>query len=184
MPLRNTSEAYGSLAKFLHWAIVLLIVPQYFLAEAADELEAGAEKLQLLNWHRSLGLLVLLLALVRIAWKVINRPHPAPLGDVAWQRKAAAGGHSLLYVLILLQPVTGWIMSSAAGSPVSLFGWVSFPALVGKDHDLHETFEAVHEFLFYVLLAVAVVHIAAAVYHHWVLKDNVLRRMLPFSRMG
>ena len=184
MALRNTSEAYGSVAKFLHWAIVLLIVPQYFLADAADELEAGAEKLQLLNWHKSLGLTVLLLALVRIAWKVINRPHPAPLGDVIWQRKAATAGHVLLYALILLQPVTGWIMSSAAGSPISLFGWVSFPALVAKDHALHETFEAVHESVFYVLLAVALVHIAAALYHHWVLKDNVLRRMLPFSRMG
>jgi cytochrome b561 len=137
----------------------------------------------LLFWHKSLGITVLLLALARLAWKLVNRPYPAPL-EVVWQRKAAAAGHGLLYLLILLQPITGWIMASAAGSPVSLFGWVSFPPLVGKDHDLHETFEEVHEIAFYVLLVAAVVHIAAALYHHFVLKDNVLRRMLPFARVG
>ena len=78
MPLRNTAEAYGSLAKFLHWAIVLLIVPQYFLAEAADELPDGLEKLQIITWHKSLGMLVLLLALARIGWKVMNRGLPGP----------------------------------------------------------------------------------------------------------
>jgi cytochrome b561 len=181
MPLRNTAEAYGSLSKFLHWAIVLLILPQYFLAEAADELPNGLEKLQILNWHKSLGMLVLLLALVRIAWKVMNKGAPGPIGN-AWQRKAAAAGHGLLYLLILAQPISGWAMSSAANYPVTLFGWFQFPALVGENHDLHETLEGVHEFFFYAMLVVALVHVAAALYHHFVLKDGVLRRMLPFTR--
>jgi len=181
MPLRNTAEAYGSLAKFLHWAIVLLIVPQYFIAEAADELPDGLEKLQLINWHKSLGMLVLLLALARIGWKVMNRGMPGPIG-APWQRKAAAAGHGLLYLLILAQPLSGWVMSSAANYPVTLFGWFQFPALVAENHDLHETLEEVHEVLFFLMVAVAVVHIFAALYHHFLLKDGVLRRMLPFSR--
>jgi cytochrome b561 len=181
MPLRNTQEAYGSLAKFLHWAIVLLIVPQYFLAEAAEELPNGLEKLQLINWHKSLGMLVLLLTLARIGWKIMNRGLPGPVGE-PWQRKAAAAGHGLLYLLVLAQPISGWAMSSAANYPVTLFGWFQFPALVAENHDLHEALEEVHEVLFFVMLAVAVVHIAAALYHHVVLKDGVLRRMLPFSR--
>jgi cytochrome b561 len=181
MPLRNTAEAYGSLAKFLHWAIVLLIVPQYFLAEAADELPNGIEKLQILNWHKSLGMMVLLLALARIGWKVVNHGLPGPIGE-PWQRKAAAAGHGLLYLLILAQPISGWAMSSAANYPVTLFGWFQFPALVAENHDLHETLEEVHEVFFYSLIAVAAVHIAAALYHHFALKDGVLRRMLPFSR--
>jgi cytochrome b561 len=181
MPLRNTAEAYGSLAKFLHWAIVLLVLPQFFLAEAADELPNGLEKLQLLTWHKSLGMLVLILAVVRLAWKVMNKGTPGAIGT-AWQRKAAAAGHGLLYLLILAQPLSGWAMSSAANYPVTLFGWFQFPALVGENHDLHETLEGVHEFLFYAMLTVAVVHVVAALYHHFLLKDGVLRRMLPFAK--
>jgi len=183
MPWRNTAEAYGSFAKFLHWSIVLLIIPQYFLAEAAEEVADGSlEQASILGWHKSLGMLVLLLAVVRIAWKVMNRPHPSPIGDVVWQRKAAAAAHGILYLLILLQPLSGWILVSSAGGSVSLFDWVTFPAIVGENHDLHETFEEVHEVLFNAMLVVAVVHVAAAVYHHWILKDNTLRRMLPFSK--
>ena len=183
MPLRNTAEAYGSFAKLLHWSIVLLIVPQYFLVEGAEELpEGSAQAAQLMDLHKSLGLLVLILAVVRIAWKIVNRPHPAPIGEVVWQRKAAAAGHGLLYLLILLQPLTGWIMVSASGNPVSLFGWLTFPALVGTNHDLHEALEEVHEVLFWLIVTVAAIHVAAALFHHWVLKDQTLRRMLPFSR--
>jgi cytochrome b561 len=182
MSWRNTAEAYGSVAKFLHWSIVLLLIPQYFLAEAAGELpDSSIEQVSLYGWHKSIGMLVLLLALARIVWKIVNRPHPAPLGSVVWQRKAAAAGHGLLYLLILLQPLSGWLMSSAGGYPVSMFG-VQFPALMGKNDAVHEALEEVHEVLFFVLLAVAIVHIAAALYHHLVLKDGVLRRMLPFAR--
>ena len=181
MPLRNTTEAYGSLAKFLHWSIVLLIIAQYFLAEWADELPDGIEKLQLISRHKSVGMLVLLLVLARIGWKVMNRGTPRPIGD-PWQRKAAAAGHGLLYLLILAQPISGWLMSSAANYPVTLFGWFQFPALVAPDHDLHEGLEELHEALFTILAIVALVHAAAAIYHHFWMKDGVLRRMLPFSK--
>jgi cytochrome b561 len=183
MPLRNTAEAYGSLSKFLHWSIVVLIIAQYFLAEAAEE--AGDDtpaQASLLGWHISVGMLVLLLALVRIGWKAVNKGDPAPLGEVAWQRKSAAIGHGILYLLILAQPVSGWVMASAAGAPIQIFDWIHFPALTGTDHDLHETLEEVHEVLFYVLVVVAALHIVAALYHHFVLKDGTLRRMLPFHR--
>jgi cytochrome b561 len=181
MPWRNTAEAYGSFAKFLHWAIVLLIIPQYFLVESAENFAGTARELQIMTWHKSLGMLVLMLALVRIAWRLVNRPHPSPL-DAVWQRKAAAAGHGLLYLLILLQPLTGWIVASSGDAPVTLFSWFQFPAIVGVNHDLHEAFEEVHEILFSALLVVAAVHVAAALYHHYFLKDKVLRRMLPFVR--
>ena len=180
MPLRNTADSYGSLAKFLHWAIVLLIVPQYFLVEAAEELPNGVEKLQLFTWHKSLGMMVLLLALVRIGWKLANRGLPGPVG-APWQRKAAAASHGLLYLLILAQPLSGWLMSSTANYPVTLFGWFQFPALIGENHELHESLEEVHELLFTLMLVVTAVHIAAALYHHFILRDSVLRRMLPYS---
>lgn len=180
MPLRNTVESYGSLAKFLHWSIVALIIVQYILAETADELPDGLEKLQVLTRHKSVGVLILGLAVVRIAWKLANRGLPSPAGEGVL-RKAAAAGHGLLYLLILVMPLSGWAMSSAANYPVTFFGWFQLPAIVGQDHELHEVLEDVHEALFYALLVVAVGHALVALYHHFALKDGVLKRMLPFA---
>jgi cytochrome b561 len=183
MPLRNTAEAYGSLAKFLHWAIVLLIFGQWLLAEAAEDAGKGTpERASLMGWHISFGMLVLVLALVRIGWKFVNKGQPAVLGEVVWQRNAAAAGHGLLYLLILAQPISGWLVVSTGGSGPVFFGLFEFPALTAENHDFHETMEGVHKWLFNTLVAVALVHVAAALYHHWVLKDATLRRMLPFSR--
>jgi len=181
MQWRNTADSYGSLAKFLHWSIVILIIAQYFIAESADELPDGLEKLSLVSWHKSFGMLVLILALVRVGWRLANRGAPAPVPMPRQQRVAAAAGHGLLYLLVFAQPISGWAMSSAANYPVSLFGWFQFPALVGANHDLHELLEEVHEAIFYVLVVVATLHAAAAIYHHVWMKDNALRRMLPFA---
>lgn len=181
MQWRNTASSYGALAKFLHWTIVVLIITQFFIAEAADELPDGIEKLRVLSWHKSFGMLVLLLALVRIGWKLANRGAPAQVPMPRPQQVAARAGHGLLYLLVLAQPLTGWAMSSAANYPVTLFGWIQFPALVGANHALHETLQDVHEGTFVVLATVALLHAAAAIYHHVWMKDDSLRRMLPFG---
>jgi cytochrome b561 len=181
MQWRNTADSYGSIAKILHWTIVVLIIVQYFIAEAADELPDGLEKLSLISRHKSFGMLVLILAVMRIGWRLANRGSPAPVPMPRRQQVAAAAGHGLLYLLVLAQPITGWAMSSAANYPVTLFGWIQFPALVGASPDLHEVLEDLHKSLFWVLAAVAMLHAAAAVYHHLWMKDNALRRMLPFG---
>lgn len=182
MQLGNTRDSYGAVAIFLHWAIVILIIAQYVIIESAEDLPDGIEKLSITTQHKSLGMLVLLLVLARIGWKLVNRGKPVPVAMPPWQRISAAAGHGLLYLLILLQPISGWAMSSAANYPVTLFGWFQFPALVAPNHDLHEGLEEVHEVLFYAMVVVAVVHAAAALYHHFLLKDDTLRRMLPFGR--
>jgi len=181
MQWRNTANSYGAIAKFLHWTIVVLIIAQFFIAESADELPDGIEKLKVLSGHKSIGMLVLILALVRIGWRLANRGTPAQVAMPRRQQIAAAAGHGLLYLLVLAQPITGWAMSSAANYPVMLFGWVQFPALVGANHDLHEILEGVHEATFYTLAVVALLHAAAAIYHHVWMKDDSLRRMLPFG---
>ena len=182
MQWRNTPESYGALAKFLHWTIVVLIIAQYVIIESAEDLPDGPGKFEVITRHKSLGMLVLGLALVRIAWKLVNKGQPAPVPMPRPQRIAAAAGHGLLYVLILAQPISGWMMSSAANYPVTFFGWFQFPALVGANKELHELFEEVHEFLFQTLLVIAVVHVLAALYHHFIRRDDTLRRMLPFGR--
>jgi len=182
MQLGNTRDSYGAVAKFLHWAIVILIIAQYVIIESAEDLPDGVEKLSSISLHKSLGMLVLLLVVARIGWRLVNRGKPVPVTMPPWQRISAAAGHGLLYLLILLQPLSGWAMSSAANYPVTLFGWFQFPALVAPNHDLHEGLEEVHEVLFYAMVVIAVVHVAAALYHHFLLKDDTLRRMLPFGK--
>ena len=182
MQWRNTPETYGALAKFLHWSIVILIIAQYVIIEAAEDLPDGPAKLQAVGNHKSLGMLILGLALVRIAWKVANRGQPRPVPMPRLQTIAAAAGHGLLYLLILAQPITGWMMSSAANYPVTFFGLFQFPAIVAPNEGAHEAYEDVHEFLFNAIVVIAVVHVLAALYHHFVQKDDTLRRMLPFGR--
>jgi cytochrome b561 len=184
MPLSNTDQAYGAVAKFLHWAIVIMIIAQYVIIESAEDLPDGLEKLQVISNHKSLGMLVFLLALARIGWRIVNRGKPVPVPMPNWQRIAAAAGHGVLYLLILAMPLTGWAMSSSANYPVTLFGWFQFPAIVSPNHDLHEALEEVHEVLFNVLVVLALAHAAAALFHHFVLKDDSLRRMLPFARQS
>jgi cytochrome b561 len=184
MQWRNTSNNYGAVAKFLHWSIVLLIIAQYVIAESAEELPDGIEKLSMITRHKSIGMLVLGLALLRIVWKVSSGGRPAPVPMARPQRIAAAAGHGLLYLLLLAQPISGWMMSSAANYPVTFFGLFQFPALVAASAGLHETLEEVHEVLFQALAVIAVLHALAAVYHHVRMKDDTLRRMLPFGRPG
>lgn len=183
MQWRNSPLGYGAAAKFLHWSIVILIIAQYVIIEAAEELPDGPDRFAVIANHKSIGMLILGLALVRIAWKFVNGNQPAPAPMPRAQRIAAAVGHALLYVLILVQPLTGWIMSSAGGHPTSFFGLFEFPMLVGENHDAHEFLEEAHELLFAVLVTVAVLHALAALYHHFVKKDQSLRRMLPFVRL-
>ncbi len=182
MQWRNSPQGYGAVTKFLHWSIVILIVAQYVIIESAEELADGPEKFAVIATHKSLGMVVLVLALARIVWRLANGRNPAPVPMPRAQRIAAAVGHGLLYVLILAQPLTGWLMSSAAGYPAGLFGLFEFPMLVGKDHDAQEFYEEVHELLFGAIVAIGMLHALAALYHHVLMKDDALRRMLPFVR--
>ena len=182
MPLRNTANSYGAVAKLLHWGILALIITQYLLAEAAEELEDGPDKFATIANHKSVGMLILLLMLARIGWKLANRGLPQPVPMARPQQIAAAAGHGILYLLLLILPLSGWMMSSAAGYPTALFGLFEFPMLLGENHDLHEALEEVHETLFNAVVIVAVLHALAAVFHHVWMKDDTLRRMLPFGK--
>ena len=179
MPLRNTANSYGGVAKLLHWGILALIITQYVLAEAAEELEDGPDKFATIANHKSVGMLILLLVLARIGWKLANRGLPQPVPMPRLQQIAAAAGHGILYLLILALPLSGWLMASAAGYPPGFFGMFEFPSLVGTSEGLQEILEEVHETLFNAVVVVAIVHALAAVYHHFWMKDDTLRRMLP-----
>jgi cytochrome b561 len=181
MILRNTTRRWGAIAQLLHWLIVLFIVAQFTLATLFDELPAGAKKLTLLSRHKSIGITILVLALLRLAWRWNNPTPTLPDTLKPYERALARLTHRLLYVLLFAVPLSGWLMSSARGFPVSWFGFFQLPDLVPKNKALYGALLTTHEILAWTLGIVATVHLLAALKHHFVLKDDVLRRMLPFS---
>jgi len=182
----NNATHYNSVAKILHWWVAAMIVLQFVLAKLAERAEDNGSQLQqlaLLANHKSVGITILAIALVRLVWR-FTQPTPAPLPMPAWQRVAAAMSHWSLYALLFLLPVTGWLMSSASAFSVSWFNLVQLPDFVAADPDLKERLESIHKTLAKALLIVAGVHVAGALKHAVIDKDGALRRISsPMSLM-
>lgn len=179
MGLRNTPERYGSVAQALHWVIVLLLIGQVAVGKIAEEMPDGFGKLVLLARHKSVGITILALAAIRLAWRLFDRPPPPPPMP-RWQLVASRTTHWGFYALLFAMPLTGWMMSSASNYPVSWFGLVQLPDFVAPDRDLKHLFEEIHETLAKALIALALLHVAAALKHHFVDRDGLLQRMLPW----
>lgn len=184
MGLRNTTAGWGAVSQTFHWVIVALVATQVALALTAHDLPPGIEKLALLARHKSVGITILLLAIARLAWRAANPVPDLPSALRPYERALARFTHFALYALLFAMPLTGWMMSSARGFPVSWFGLVQLPDLVPADRGLYDVFHETHEVLARVLGAIVLLHIAGALKHHFVLRDAVLRRMLPFQRRG
>lgn len=180
MQMLNTSERWGAVAKFFHWTIVVLILVQYVLAMTAHDLPLGRQRFEITALHKSMGLTIFALAVLRLLWRFMNRVPPLPSTLKPYERFLAHATHFSLYALILAMPITGWMYSTASNFPVNWFGLVRLPNLVEADRELAHTLHEVHETLFKVLVAVAVLHVAGALKHHFWYKDTVLKRMLPF----
>jgi cytochrome b561 len=182
MPIRTTSGRYTAVAQGLHWLIAGLIVTQFVLAIAADDLPLGAHKLALLARHKSFGMTVLMLAALRLLWRLKNSPPDLPSGMTPLERVLARSTHVAFYVLLFAMPMTGWLMSSAKNYSVSWFGLFTWPNLIGKNETAFDLLRTTHHILSYILFAIAVLHILAALKHHFWNKDDVLLRMLPFTK--
>jgi len=180
MPFRNTTRSWGSLSKAFHWLIVLLIINQWWIAENADELK-GLAKLEALGTHKSFGMTILMLAVLRLLWRLMN-PTPELTSETKpWERVLARISHVLLYALIFAMPLTGWMMSSAKNYPVSWFKLFQFPDLVAPAEQTFHQMQDLHHLLFKVLVGVALLHAAGALKHHFIDRNDVLKRMLPFG---
>jgi cytochrome b561 len=180
MPIRNTTHRWGAVTQSLHWLIVALIIMQVTLATLADE-APPAKKLGLLAYHKSVGITILTLAVLRLVWRWLNPTPLLPTTLKPYERALARFTHVMLYVLLFAMPLSGWMMSSARGFPVSWFGFLQLPDLVPKSKPLFEALVVTHGTLAVVLGVVVALHVAGAMKHHFVLRDDVLRRMLPFS---
>lgn len=178
--IRNSSDRYGVITRGFHWVMALGIIGMLIAGFYMEGLPLSPAKFDWYNWHKSVGSILIVLVVLRYGWR-LNNPVPKLPDDMKWHEKLAAhGGHMGLYGLMLAMPLSGWLMSSAAGFPVSVFGWFTLPNLIAADKELTETFKEAHELLAFAIIGLASIHALAALYHHFIRKDYILRRMLPW----
>jgi len=178
----NGPPAYTRLAIVLHWLVALAIVCAFPLGMYMHELPLSPNKLKLYSYHKWIGISALLLIGLRLAWRLGHRPPALLPGMPRWQEIAAHATHHSLYLLLLAVPLSGWLMSSALGFSVVWFGVLPLPDLIDKNEQLGELLKEVHEALNFTMLALILIHAAAAIKHHFFDGDGTLARMLPFLK--
>ena len=174
-----TRYRYTGMARALHWVAALLIFCGFGLGLYMADLEITPDKLRYYGWHKWLGITVFLLAAARIAWRAAHPPPPLPATMPAWQIRASHAAHGCLYLLMLAIPLSGWVYSSSTGVSVVYLGLVPLPDLVPKDRETAKMLLLLHQILNSLLAVVVTLHIAAALKHHFVDRDDILARMLP-----
>ncbi|MBC7783286.1 MAG: cytochrome b [Burkholderiales bacterium] len=172
-------EEYSGFAKLMHWTIAACVLFMIPAGIAMANLPDGDLKNALYTLHRSTGVLVLALMLIRLAYRLINGvPAPEPT-LTTFQRVVSSIVHLALYGLLIAQPIIGWVATSAYGAQISVFGLFTLPAIVAKDEALAKPLFEVHELIGFAIAGLLVMHIGAALFHYFIRRDGVLQRMLP-----
>jgi len=182
MPNRSSPTRYTAVAQLFHWIIAALIVTQFALAWTAADLPLGMHKLAVLARHKSVGMTVLMLAILRLLWRFKNPPPELPAGMTPLERALAHATHVAFYVLLFAMPLTGWMMSSAKNYSVSWFGLFTWPNFIAQSDAAFDFLRSTHDYLGYALFVIAVLHVLAALKHHFWNKDDVFLRMLPLTK--
>ena len=179
MHFRNTASVYGLTARSFHWLTALLVVGLYCAGYTMVDMDLSPTKLKLYSYHKWAGVTVFSLAVLRLAWRWYSPPPPLPAHMRPWEHAVADMSHRLLYLLLFLVPLSGWLMSSAKGFQTVYFGLWPIPDALAKNPDLGATLDGVHYALNSLLLIVVSAHVAAALKHHFIDRDSVLARMTP-----
>lgn len=175
----SASIHYTRTAKVLHWSMAILLPAMMALGFYMQALPFSPEKLQLYSWHKWAGVSLFLLVLLRLSWRMLHRPPPLPASMPSWQMRAAHISHVALYVLMLTIPLSGWLMSSAKGVQTVWFGIIPLPDLLPANEVLGDVLGNVHLGLNLGLIVLVLLHVAAALKHHFIDRDPGLVRMLP-----
>ena len=184
--MTNSNHAvsrYTTTAIVLHWVLGLALVGLFGMGLYMADLPFSPQRLKLYNWHKWAGVTVLFLSVLRLVWRLTHRAPPLPTRMAAamppWQHSAYHATHVALYALFFIVPLVGWAYSSAAGFPVVLFGVLPLPDWVSADKALAELIKPWHEISAFALAALVLLHVAAALKHHFIDKDALLDRMRP-----
>ncbi|KAF3997477.1 cytochrome b [Glaciimonas immobilis] len=174
-----TPNAYSAPAKIFHWLIVLLLIVQYTIGWLMPDVGRDTQPIGLISWHLSIGSLIVLVVVARLLWRWTH-PAPAALKTTSlFLQQIAHFTHVILYALLIAFPLMGWANASSRGWPVSLFGVVPLPPLSPKGSSVGHLLGDAHQLTVWILLALVGLHIVAALYHHLIVKDDTLKRMLP-----
>lgn len=182
MTWKNTTDRYGSLSIAMHWAMLVLLVAVYACIELRDFYPRGSElRSALKQWHFMLGLSVFLLVWLRLALRFIGTTPGITPAPPVWQQRLAGLVHLALYVFMIGMPLLGWLALSAGGKSIPFFG-LELPALVGRDEGLAGSVEDLHKTIGNVGYYLVGLHAVAALFHHYVVRDDTVSRMLPRRR--
>jgi cytochrome b561 len=181
MPLRNSQQDYGAIARSAHWATAPFVLLAWLLGQFRDALPRGAARDAGLSVHMALGLGVILLIVLRLAWRALDPPPPAIVARrfEPWLGYAASAGHLLLYALLIAAPILGIVVQLARGQALPVFGLFDIASPWTMDRAFFRQMLGLHELAANALGVVAAGHAAAALFHHWVLRDRTMARMLP-----
>ncbi|AKM11828.1 cytochrome B561 [Croceicoccus naphthovorans] len=170
------SDRYNAVARVLHWTIAVLLIGNLIGGLLHDALE---DVVRIMPTHKAVGITVLALSIARLGWRIVSRTPPLPRDLPKWEIGAAHAAHTVLYILMIGLPLSGWIFSSAGKYPLSWFGLFDIPKFaVTKEDAIYGIAHEGHEVMAFVAIGLIVLHIGAALRHHFVLQDSVLRRML------
>ncbi|MGA0612524.1 cytochrome b [Caldimonas sp. KR1-144] len=180
-PAAHPANRYSPTAIALHWLLAVMILGSMAFGWYMSDLPFSPQRLKFYNWHKWAGVTILALSIARLAWRLTHRP-PAysqrvQIGTPSWQMRAAEWTHVAMYALFFIVPLVGWAYSSAAGFPIVWFGVLPLPDFVPKDEALAKLIKPWHAVAAYTLLTLVVLHVAAALKHHFVDRDGLLARM-------
>jgi cytochrome b561 len=184
MTYGTRTDHYPWTSKLLHWLIAVSVLTTAPVAIAMGRVAPGPTQDSLYNLHKSLGVLIFVLMVLRLINRIVAGAPMADPGIEAWQKAVSSLVHTLLYILLLAMPIVGYIANSAYGAPTPFFGLFQLPPIIGKNEALSDTLFAIHRWVGFLVILVAATHISAALFHHFIRKDNVLRRMLPQAMGG
>ncbi len=184
MQFKNTKVGYGIISISLHWVMAILIIGLFFLGQYMVELDYYDSLYQIAPWwHKSLGLSVFVLLIIRLFWRLKNDTPLSMVNNTAWTVKIAASVHVLFYVLIVIICFSGYFVSTAKGAGVEVFGLFNFPSVITLNESQADLVSKVHEIATQILIIFVVIHGLAALKHHFINKDNTLVRILKPSQL-
>lgn len=181
-----STRRYTRTAMLLHWVLGLALVGLFCVGYYMSGLPFSPQRLKLYNWHKWAGVSLLFLSALRLLWRLTHRPPALPIAMEktmpSWQKMAHHATHHLLYVLFFAVPLIGWAYSSAAGFPIVFLGLWQLPDFVPVSKDLAEAIKPWHQYTAFTMAGLVLVHVAAALKHHFIDRDGLIARMLPGTR--
>ena len=175
--LKNTNVNYGLVARFFHWGMALLFFGMFPLGYIMESLSDSDFKFSLFDLHKATGLCLFSLVALRLFWRFISAQPGLPRTVPLWQRRAASWNIILLYVFMVVMPISGFLTSTLGGHKITFYSLFTISP-IAQDKGASEFFAGVHGWVSYVMIAAFVLHLLGALYHHYLLKDNVLKRIV------